>query len=64
MTFDISTRNRLAAFVKDARDLIADEFTQQFQHIYGISEKGGVTLLDQLREHLDDAGLSTAYSPA
>src|SRR6266496_1836537 len=60
MTFDNSTRNRLASFVKDARNLIANEFTQQFQHIYGISEKGEVTPLDQLREHLDDAGLSTA----
>ena len=59
MAFDKPTRNRLASFVSEARNLIADEFTQQFQSIYGISEKGDVTALDQLG-HLDDAGLSTA----
>ena len=59
MAFDKPTRNRLASFVSEARNLIADEFTQQFQSIYGISEKGEVTPLEQLG-HLDDAGLSTA----
>jgi hypothetical protein len=59
MAFDKPTRNRLASFVGKARDLIADEFTQQFRSIYGISDKGTITPLDQLRD-LDDAGLSTA----
>lgn len=59
MTFDKSTRNRLASFVGTARNLLADEFTHQFQSLYGISDKGVITPLKQLR-HLDDAGLSTA----
>jgi hypothetical protein len=59
MAFDKPTRNRLASFVSDARRLIAEEFTQQFQGLYGISEKGNLTRLDQLG-HLDDAGLATA----
>ena len=59
MAFDKPTRNRLASFVAEARRLIADEFTQQFQSLYGISDKGTVTPLDQLG-HLDDAGLATA----
>jgi hypothetical protein len=59
MAFDKPTRNRLASFVSGARNPIADEFTQQFQSIYGISEKGGITPLNQLG-HLDDVGLTTA----
>jgi hypothetical protein len=59
MAFDKPTRNRLASFVSEARNLIANEFTQQFQSIYGISDKGEVTALEQLG-HLDDAGLSIA----
>ena len=59
MAFDKSTRNRLASFVSKARNLLADEFTQQFQSLYGISDKGIITPLEQLG-HLDDAGLSTA----
>lgn len=59
MAFDKPTRNRLASFVSEARNLITDEFRQQFQSIYGIAEKGAMTPLDQLRD-LDDAGLSTA----
>ncbi len=59
MAFDKPTRNRLASFVAEARRLIADEFTQQFQSLYGISDKGTITPLDQLG-HLDDAGLATA----
>jgi hypothetical protein len=59
MAFDKPTRNRLASFVNDARRVIADEFTLQFQGLYGISERGGLTPLDQLG-HLDDAGLATA----
>lgn len=59
MAFDKTTRNRLASFVGDARRLIADEFTQKFQSIYGISDKGEITPVDQLG-HLDDSGLATA----
>lgn len=59
MAFDKPTRNRLASIVGKARDLIADEFTQQFQSLYGISDKGTITPLEQLG-HLDDTGLATA----
>lgn len=59
MAFDKPTRNRLASFVGQARDLIAEEFTQQFQSLYGISEKGSITPVDQLG-HLDDMGLAIA----
>jgi len=55
MAFDKPTRNRLASFVGKARDLIADEFNQQFQSLYGISDKGKITPLEQLG-HLDDTG--------
>ncbi|HPV49886.1 MAG TPA: hypothetical protein PLB14_09265, partial [Smithellaceae bacterium] len=58
MAFDKPTRNRLATFVGKARDLIADEFTQQFQSLYGISDNGTVTPQDQLN-HLDDIGKAT-----
>ena len=59
MAFDKPTRNRLAKFVSDARGVIADEFTEQFQSLYGISAKGEIAPLDKLG-HLDDAGLATA----
>lgn len=59
MAFDKPTRNRLAKFVADARNLIADEFTEQFQSLYGISPKGGIAPLEKLA-HLDDLGLATA----
>jgi len=58
MAFDKPTRNRLAAFVAEARRLITDEFTQQFQSLYGITETTH-TPLDHLG-HLDDAGLAVA----
>jgi len=58
MAFDKPTRNRLAAFVATARNLITDEFTQQFQSLYGIAETS-LTELAQL-SHLDDAGLAVA----
>jgi len=58
MAFDKPTRNRLAAFVAEARRLITDEFTQQFQSLYGISD-ASLTELAQLG-HLDDAGLAVA----
>ena len=59
MAFDSTTRNRLAHFVADARGLIAEEFTQQFQSIYGISPKGDCTPLEKL-PHLDEMQLATA----
>ncbi len=59
MAFDQSTRNRLARFVGDARRLVADEFTQQFQSLYGISSAGQITPVDQLA-HLDEAERATA----
>ena len=45
MAFDNATRKRLNDFVGDARALIAEEFTQQFQSLYGISAKGELTPL-------------------
>lgn len=59
MAFDKPTRNQLAKFVAAARTLVAEEFTQQFQSLYGISAKGAIAPLDQLA-HLDDAGLAIA----
>jgi hypothetical protein len=59
MAFDSATRNRLAHFVADARGLIAEEFTQQFQSLYGISPKGDCTPLEKL-PHLDEMQLATA----
>ena len=59
MAFGKQTRNRLSGLVSEARNLIANEFTQQFQSLYGISDKGDITPLDQLI-HLDDTGLSIA----
>jgi len=59
MAFDKPTRNRLAKFVSDARRVIADEFTEQFQSLFGISATGEIAPLNKLG-HLDDAGLATA----
>ena len=59
MAFDSSTRNRLAGFVKDARDLVTREFTQKFKELYGISENGQITPLEKLL-HLDEMGRATA----
>ncbi len=59
MAFDTSTRNRLASFVAAARGLIADEFTEQFQSLYGISATGDIAPLDRL-SHLDEEGLGIA----
>ena len=53
MAFDQPTRNRLARFVGDARRLVADEFTQQFQSLYGIGSDGKITPPEQLG-HLDE----------
>jgi hypothetical protein len=59
MAFDQATRNLLARFVSDARRLIAEEFTYQFQSLYGISDSGEITSLHELR-HLDESQKATA----
>lgn len=59
MAFDTTTRNRLAKFVKDARDLVTEEFFQKLKELYGISESGQVTPLEKLA-HLDEVGRATA----
>jgi hypothetical protein len=59
MAFDTPTRNRLNAFVGDARRLITREFTEKFRSLYGISAEGGIADLAALG-HLDEAGLATA----
>ena len=60
MSFDKATRNRLARFVSDARDLLTAEFTRQLQHEYGLDpETGVVTELDKLTA-LDDSRRETA----
>jgi len=59
MAFDSNTRNRLARMVAEARQLLTDEFTQQFQEIYGIQPDGTITEVEKLT-HLDDQQASTA----
>ena len=60
MAFDTSTRNRLNKFVSDARALLTDEFTNQFQQDYGMDpDTGEVADLERL-SHLDDARRQTA----
>src|SRR5271165_3260665 len=59
MAFDSQTRNRLVRFVADARELIADEFRQKFQSLYGLSSSGEITALADLN-HLDEAQRATA----
>jgi len=41
MAFDQTTRNRLARFVGDCRELLSEEFTRQLQSIYGMDPKTG-----------------------
>src|SRR5689334_8068618 len=53
MPFDTQTRNRLARLVTEARELIASEFAQQLQSVYGIAASGEVTPLAELN-HLDE----------
>ena len=49
MAFDPKTRNRLNAFVNDARDLLVKEFTRQLQATYGIDpSKGTIAEIDTL----------------
>jgi hypothetical protein len=60
MAFDDATRGRLQRLVAQARSLLVDEFTQQFQQDYGLDPTSGkVSDLDSLT-HLDDRDLETA----
>jgi len=60
MAFDQPTRNRLARFVGEARSLLAEEFTRQLQHEYGLDPTSGeITALEKLTA-LDDARRETA----
>ncbi len=60
MAFDQSTRNRLARFVGDVRNLLTDEFTRQLQNEYGLDpESGTVTGLEKLTAQ-DDTKRETA----
>ena len=59
MPFDTQTRNRLARFVTDARELIASEFAEQLQSIYGLSTSGDIAPLADLKD-LDEEQRSIA----
>ena len=59
MSFDKDTRNLLARLVADARSLLTDEFTKQFQEVYGIQPNGTVTDLERMT-HLSDEQRATA----
>ena len=59
MAFDQATRNRLARFVSEARNLLTEEFTRQLQHEYGLDPTSGtVTRMEKLSA-LDDARWET-----
>jgi hypothetical protein len=61
MAFDQGTRNRLARFVGEARNLLTEEFTRQLQLEYGMDPTSGeVVDMDDKLAHLDDARRSTA----
>ena len=60
MSFDQTTRSRLARFVSDARILLTEEFTRQLQNDYGMDpENGTVTDVEKLTA-LDDSRRETA----
>lgn len=59
MSFDSPTRARLARFVTEARKLLASEFTEKFQRVYGISPSGEVAPVETLPD-LDDTQRATA----
>lgn len=60
MAFDQTTRNRLQRFVNNARKVVEEEFTRQFQNDYGLDPTSGtITPLENLR-HLNDAQRETA----
>jgi len=59
MAFDEKTRGRLQRFVADARGVLSNEFTRQFQNEYGLDPSSG-TVADLGKLHLDDSHLETA----
>lgn len=60
MAFDQPTRNRLQRFVNDARRVLEEEFTRQFQNDYGMDPNAGsVSDLASLH-HINDAQRETA----
>src|SRR5262245_24143231 len=59
MAFDSPTRNRLAGFVTDARELLTAEFGEKLQRLYGIAPSGETTSLKDLA-HLDENQRLTA----
>lgn len=60
MAFDQATRNRLASFVSDARSLLTEEFTRQFQQEYGMDPSSGDVADIKKLFYLDDASRETA----
>jgi len=59
MAFDSATRNTLAKMVAGARNLLAKEFTEQLQEIYGIQPDGTIIEMEKLA-HLNDEELAVA----
>ncbi len=59
MSFDQTTRTRLARFVGNTRSLLAEEFTRQLQNDYGLDPQTG-DVTDLARLELDDARRETA----
>src|SRR4051812_7206848 len=53
MSFDSKTRARLARFVTEAREVLASEFTDKFQSLYGLSPSSEFTPIEKLT-HLDE----------
>jgi hypothetical protein len=60
MAFDKATRNRLSNFVADAREVLVDEFTRQFQAAYGLDPKTGSVAEFGTLSHLDNSQRETA----
>lgn len=60
MAFDQATRNRLARFVSDARNLLTEEFTRQLQHEYGLDPASGTVTPPEKLTALDDTRWETA----
>ena len=60
MAFDDATRGRLQRLVTQARALLADEFTKQFQQDYGLDPTSGTVSDVNILTHLDDRRLETA----
>ena len=59
MAFDDKTRAQLSRFVTEARELLASEFIEKFQRLYGISPSGEIAPIENLPD-LDDTQRATA----